>query len=320
MNRLISTVMSFGMTLGLTVGLPGSAPSPPGTPLAGPLASPLPNPGPYTTLLDLHPVANGYAAVPKAAGSTMPKIVRQGVSTIPDPRQIEVPTVVQPVPPEGADPMAGIGKAGTGFFIGTDGSLLTAAHVVNGCRRMQVISKFVPRSWVSLVAADPERDIALLRATEYRPNAVARVSASAPASNRLLVLGYPDAAGLIAASETWAVTENQKFPASVGPLANPKEMLWLSAPDITHGYSGGPIFDPKLGGVVGMVKGEVDGGYLRLVRDLPTTGMAIGPGVGQIGPFLKREAPYASMTLIAATGETGQDTLRRATVHVLCWH
>lgn len=312
MNRVVSTVVSLCTTLGLTAAVYRGA-------LAVEAAYPvLPDPAPFIVPLDLHPVSTGNV-VPIPGKPVMPKIVRQGVAPNPDPRQIEVPAVLPPSPQGGADPMANIGKAGTGFFIGGDGSLLTAAHVVAGCRRMQVISQYVPRSWVSLVAADPERDIALLRTTDYRPGAVVRIASSAPSSSRLLVLGYPETAGLTNAAETWAVTENHKFPASVGPLANPREMLWISAREVTHGFSGGPIFDPRLGAVVGMVKGEVDAGYLRLVRDIPTVGMAIGPGVGEIGPFLKRELPYASTMLVASTGETRQDTLRRATVHVLCW-
>jgi len=121
-------------------------------------------------------------------------------------------------------------------------------------------------------------------------------------------------------SETRGTVENQKFPASIGSLASPRELLWMSAPSVTHGFSGGPIFDPKLGAVVGIVKGEVDGGYLRLVPDMPTTGVAIGPGIDHVGAMVRRDVPAAAVSTVAATGEAGEDTLRRATVHVLCWH
>lgn len=310
MNRLVNTVVSVCTALGLTAPLQGSAPG-------GPLV--LPDPAPFIMPLDLRPVANGYATASAAIKPVMPTIVRQGTATTPDPRQIDVPAVLPPVPPAKADPMAAIVKAGTGFFVGADGSLLTAAHVAAGCGRMQVVSRSVPRSWASLVAADPERDLALLRTIDYRPTAVARIAGSGPSSAKLLIIGYPETAALTAATETWAVPENQKFPAGAGALADPREMLWISAPAVTHGFSGGPIFDPKLGAVVGMVKGAVDAGYLRLVRDIPTVGMAIGPGVGQIGPFLKRDTPSPAMALAASTGETWLDTARRATVHVLCW-
>jgi S1-C subfamily serine protease len=277
-------------------------------------------PQPLVTLLDLHPADMGLAQGGKPVVIAMPRIIRRGSAAGPDQSQITVPSVVTPNQPEIEDQANAIGRAGTGFFISGDGTLLTAAHVVKECSRMQVISKYVPRTWVSLVASDQANDIAILKSVDFRPSWVVRLATSAPASGRLFVLGFPASAGLTVAAETWGVVENQKFPTSIGPLANPRELLWLSAPDVTHGFSGGPIYDPKLGAVVGLVKGEVDGGYLRLVRDMPTTGMAIGPGTNHIAELLRRELPYSAISLASAPGEGGQDSVRRATVHVLCWH
>jgi hypothetical protein len=191
---------------------------------------------------------------------------------------------------------------------------------VTGCSRTQIISKYIPRSWATVVASDQTHDIAVLRAMEIRPPSIVHVAAVPPVSDKLFVLGYPASAGLTVAAETWAITQNQKFPANIGGLANPGELLWISAPDVTHGYSGGPIFDPRLDAVVGIVKGEVEGGYLRLVRDIPTSGIAIGPGVNPLAAVLRREAPYVAVTDAASQMDAGVETLRRATVHVLCWH
>jgi hypothetical protein len=149
---------------------------------------------------------------------------------------------------------------------------------------------------------------------------VVRLAPSAPASGKLFIIGYPASATLTEPAETWAVMENEKFPNNIGSLTNPRDLLWMSAPDVTHGYSGGPIFDPRSGAVVGLVKGEVDGGYLRLVRDMPTTGIAIGPGIASIAALVRREVPYAAVSLASAPGDAGVEGLRRATVHVLCWH
>jgi S1-C subfamily serine protease len=279
-------------------------------------ASPLPDPP--VALLDMHPVDPMYP--PNGQPVTMPKVVRQGEPAAPDSRLVQVPVVVTPSLPEDDGLGNAIGKAGTGFFIGDDGTLLTAAHVTSGCGRMQIISKYVPRSWVSLVAADKTGDIAILKAPNLHPPAVLHLASNPPAAGKFMVLGYPATAGLTVAAESWGVMENDKFPANIGSLANPREMIWMSAPGVTHGYSGGPIFDPRLGAVVGIVKGEVEGGYLRLIRDMPTTGIAIGPGVTRIDALVRREVPYSAVNLISSPGEAGQDTLRRATVHVLCWH
>jgi S1-C subfamily serine protease len=248
---------------------------------------------------------------------SMPTIVHQGEAAT-DQRQIRMPTVI--TPEKSPDEDAGAtGKAGTGFFIGDDGTLLTAAHVATGCARMQIISQYVARTWVSLMAADQVHDIALLKAANLRPPAVMRLASAPPASGKLFILGYPSTAGLTVPAETWGVVENARFPANIGSLADPRELLWMLAPEVTHGFSGGPVFDPRTGAVVGMVKGEVDGGYLRLVPDMPTTGIAIGPGIEQIGALVRHEVPYAAVSLVSSLGDAGVDTLRHATVHVLCW-
>lgn len=280
----------------------------------------LASPDPFITPLQMQPADTApYAADPSQVAIAMPR-VHQGENGTSGPQQMSMPAIVTPTRPQVDDQGDLIGNAGTGFFVATDGTLLTAAHVVTGCSRTQIISNYIPRSWASVMASDQTHDIAVLRAMDLRPPSIVHVAAAPPVSDKLFVLGYPASAGLTVAAETWAVTQNQKFPANIGGLANPGELLWISAPDVTHGYSGGPIFDPRLGAVVGIVKGEVEGGYLRLVRDIPTTGIAIGPGVNPLSAVLRRDAPYVNASESAPPGDAGEETLRRATVHVLCWH
>lgn len=309
MNRIIGAVL----TVALTVTLSNATTTGETATALG-----LPSPEPFVTLLDMHPADGLYNQPVKT--SLVPAVNRPGAAPSPDPREIAMPAVITPSQIESGDPGAAIGKAGTGFFVGDDGTMLTAAHVVSGCARMQVISKYLPRTWASLVVADQDHDIAVLRAVGVHPPAIAHIAAVSPASGRLFVLGYPASADLVTPAETWATVENAKFPASIGPLGDPKELLWMSAPDVEHGYSGGPIYDPKLGAVVGLVKGEVEGGYLRLVRGMPTTGIAIGPGVEHIAALLRHQVPYTTVNFASSAGDTGEDALRRATVHVLCWH
>ena len=304
----------IGALLGLMATLAMSAPASSGD------ASALPSPEPFITPLQMHPADMApYAADSNQVAIAIPRVTRQGEGAS-DARQIAMPVVVTPSRPQIDEQGNLIGKAGTGFFIANDGTLLTAAHVVTGCSRTQIISSYIPRTWATVVASDQTHDIAILKAMDLQPPSIVRVAAVPPVSDKLVVLGYPASAGLLVAAETWAVTQNDKFPANIGGLANPRELLWISAPEVTHGYSGGPIFDPKLGAVVGIVKGEVEGGYLRLVRDIPTTGIAIGPGIDQLAAVLRREAPYLAVNLVSSPVVTGEETMRRATVHVLCWH
>ena len=43
-------------------------------------------------------------------------------------------------------------------------------------------------------------------------------------------------------------------------------------------------------------------------------------GSSHIGAVVRREVPYVAVSLASSPGEAGEETLRRATVHVLCWH
>ena len=208
--------------------------------------------------------------------------------------------------------------AGTGFFIANDGSLLTAAHVVTDCRRTEILSRLVKPMAADIVARDPKQDIALLRARHLRPPGL--LPLGRPASSRMVVFGYPDAAGPIIPQETAATLENDKFPKPFTTLTDPRDVVWIAAEAVTHGYSGGPILNPDSGAVVGIVKGVVDTGLLGFVRDLPKSGVAVGPGAGRLAAFLSDAAPDLDVAMPSDTGDTVLDDARRAIVHVICWY
>ncbi len=226
-------------------------------------------------------------------------------------RAPRLPTIVTPTHP------GPTGKAGTGFFIASDGTLLTAAHVVTGCARTQVVSRYVKPTAVQLLATDQRQDIALLRAFHLRPPAI--LALGGPASRRMFVLGYPASAGPIIPAETWATLENDKFPRPVAGLSDPRETIWIEADAVTHGYSGGPILDPDTGAVVGIVRGMVDMRRMPFLRGMPMSGVSVGPGAGQLGAFLRRELPSLDAAAPSDTGDAALDDARRATVHVICW-
>ena len=214
-----------------------------------------------------------------------------------------LPVVIGP-----SQPPKSAGKAGTGFFIAGDGSLLTAAHVVTDCRRIDIVSRLVKPTAADILASDAKQDIALLRVPHLRPPAI-------------LPLGPP--AGRTIPAETWATLENDKFPASAGAVADPREIVWIEAAAVTHGYSGGPILDPGSGVVVGIVKGMIDTSRLRFVPGMPASGVAAGPGAGRLAAFVREAAPYLDTDLPSDLpsdiGDAALDDARRATVHVICW-
>jgi S1-C subfamily serine protease len=224
-----------------------------------------------------------------------------------------LPNVIEPSPPR-----QGAGMAGTGFFIANDGSLLTAAHVVADCRRTEILSRLVKPTAADILASDAKQDIALLRAHHLRPPGL--LPLGRPVSSRMVVFGYPDSAGPIVPQETTATLENDKFPKPLTPLTDPRDMVWIAAEAVTHGYSGGPILNPDSGAVVGIVKGMVDTARLNFVRDLPKSGMAVGPGAGRLAAFLNGAAPGLDVAAPSETGDTVLNDARRATVHVICWY
>ena len=252
------------------------------------------------------------------------------VVTAPEPRPIQLPRIESPLPSqpqtlptviypeEPAEPhKPGSGVAGTGFFVASDGSLITAAHVVNGCRTTRIASQFVHPTKVRLIATDTKRDVALLRADNVTPPATLPLGRPASAGGRLFVLGYPADGGPLIPTETWGTLENIHLQPAPADFVDPQRLIWAAAPAVAHGFSGGPMLDPRNGTVVGIVRGMVDSGKLHGERPaIPAHGMVIGPGSAPLMALLGQEG--ADDDAIAVSGDEALDAARRATVHVLC--
>lgn len=258
---------------------------------------------------------------PARAAPVRPAEPEPSIAVVLTPEPAPLPTIVHPEAPDtgGARPAPGTGQAGTGFFVG-DSLLMTAAHVVTDCQRMEIVSQFIPVTPATLLARDAAEDIALLSTPRVIAPAVLGIGRPATGGGRVFVLGYPASAGPRVAAETWGTLENDKLPHEPVMLTDPRETVWMEALDVTHGYSGGPIFDPRTGLVVGIVRGLVDGTRLRAVRGMPVSGIAIGPGSARLTRFLQDEAPGMDALPASRWGEDPLAVVRRATVHVLCWH
>jgi len=226
-----------------------------------------------------------------------------------------MPKVIYPdLPPATHKP--GSGVTGTGFFIAGDGTLVTAAHVVTGCMKTRIASKFVKPMAVDTLAIDKSADIALLRA-HVSPPATLPIGRPAAPGGRLFVLGYPANGGPLVPTETWAEIENANMQPAPPALTDPRRMIWAEAPVVAHGFSGGPMVDPRNGAVVGIVRGLVDSTRLHAERPkVPATGMVIGPGSMLLETALRQEG--ADSDAVATSGDDALDAARRATVHVLC--
>ena len=232
-----------------------------------------------------------------------------------------LPNIIRPNSPPPREQEAhkpGMIYTGTGFFVGTDGSLITADHVVQSCKQIRIVSRLVPPTVVELLATDLNHDIALLRAASVTPPALLSIAHAPHASGRVFVLGFPATAKPRIPDETWATLENAALPFA-DVRTDPRNTIWLASTVITHGYSGGPMLDPSTGSVIGIVQGDVDAKRLHAREAAIPEKLVIGPGTGPLSRIVDQEIDGAYLAATyPMTDEDALDAARRATVHVLC--
>src|SRR5271166_2971982 len=145
----------------------------------------------------------------------------------------------------------GDAKIGTGFIISPDGYVLTNNHVISGATVILVNIPGLGHGNAELVAADPYKDLALLKLTynnlPYLPIAESR---NVQVLDSVIVLGYPLATELgldISASQGQvnSIREEGRIP-----------LLQIDA-NVNVGNSGGLVLNDK-GEVVGIVVSKLD--------------------------------------------------------------
>jgi S1-C subfamily serine protease len=137
---------------------------------------------------------------------------------------------------------------GTGFFVSSDGELLTNNHVVSGCRNL-TIENGLP---VQVITRDPSSDLALLKAN-LKPGQIA-VFRSGPVpkvGDAVVTFGFP-LPGILSSEGNVATGI---ISAATG-LQNDVRFVQISAP-VQPGNSGGPVFDTS-GHVIGIVVAKLD--------------------------------------------------------------
>ncbi len=263
------------------------------------------------------PRATMVAAPPPVTSTPMPRIVppeRLGGS--PPPVVTAMPNVIRPT-----EPSKQAGLSGTGFFITSDGLLMTAAHLVDGCRTTEIASRHVGTVDVRILAVDRRNDLALLRARNVRPPMLLAFAAPPASGASLAVYGYPSGGDALSPTEARGTLRDGAGRVAAARVApgqrpDPRDIVWIEAGAVRQGFSGGPIVGPG-GAVVGMLQGIV------VDRDRPAgnsaTGIAVGPGTRPIGAFLHREIPQFDMIgATRLTSATTQGDAGKAVVHVHC--
>ena len=285
-------------------------------PAMGELLDP-PHPAPALPLVQTphrHPEpASPQVAIAPPAQSPLPDI------TVTLPAPAPLPAVQEPDEPgeDETTPPPNTLVSGTGFFV-SEHLVMTAAHVVPGCRQAAIVSPALKLSPVSVAARDTHNDIALLRTSAIAAPAILAIGHPAQGATRVFMLGYPESAGMTDPEATSGVLENDKL--RQVPTYDPRQHILMEASAVRHGYSGGAIFDPSSGNVVGIVRATLLPSRSHQVAGLPDAGLAVGPGSALLDAFLQDEAPGTDAFPADQWGDDPLVVLRRATVHVLCWH
>lgn len=145
------------------------------------------------------------------------------------------------------------GGSGTGFFISADGYALTAAHVVQNCRKVES-----PR-WgaVKVLASDPRADVAILKLATGSGQSLALRSRGPRLGEAVTAGGYP-LAGILGSG----LKITTGVVSGLSGLEGDRGFFQISAP-IQPGNSGGPVIDAG-GALVGLAAAKLN--ELALVK------------------------------------------------------
>jgi 2-alkenal reductase len=165
---------------------------------------------------------------------------------------------------------SGMGMGGgTGFFISSEGYLVTNNHVVEGARNITIIYSRGGRAPATLIGTAPEFDVAVLKVEGTVP-AVAEWGNSTELPLGANVIAIGSALGEYQNSVTQGILSG--FNRQVGPMNN----LLQTDAAINHGNSGGPVVN-LAGQVIGINTMVVRGNF----SDAEGLGFAIPSNVAQ---------------------------------------
>ena len=179
-----------------------------------------------------------------------------------------------PSPSRGAAKSGGSGRApaddsggdssGTGFYVSGEGHVLTNAHVVEGCREMQVTVPASPPVAAAVVATDETADLALLKVGgAVRAVAPFHGGPSPRIGEPVVVFGFPLAGALATSGNLVTGT----LSALAGLRNNPRHYQ-ITAP-VQPGNSGGSLLGED-GGVIGVVVSKLNASRVAAVTgDIP---------------------------------------------------
>jgi S1-C subfamily serine protease len=163
--------------------------------------------------------------------------------------------------PEGRKPEDN-SSLGTGFFVSSEGHIVTNSHVVKDCNSVQVTFGLAPKMAGRIMAHDAANDLALIKIGMH-PTAFASLRSGVRLGEGVAAFGFP-LAGLLATSGNFTLGNVT----AVAGLGDDTRILQISAP-VQPGNSGGPLLDYS-GNVVGVVEGKLNAiEVFTVINDLP---------------------------------------------------
>jgi S1-C subfamily serine protease len=200
--------------------------------------------------------------------------------------------------------------AGSGFFVSTDGFVVTSQHVIEGASKVRVILSDGRRLDADVVASSRATDLAILKVSSASPGMLSLASSrSAKVGQWVFTYGYP---------VTDVLGSEPKFSdgsiSSLSGLRDEHSFMQISVP-VQPGNSGGPLVNEK-GQVVGVIAAQA-----AVSRFYEATGTL----PQNVNWAVKAEYVALLAELSQAQGETGSrqeaiDRVRRAICRIETEH
>lgn len=218
--------------------------------------------------------------------------------------------------PREGDVALEVESSGSGFLVTEAGDVLTAHHVVEDCAELRAVRQGGAGEPASLVVADAENDLALLRLAKGSSDVAGfRDGRAIRPGEAVMVVGYP-LAGILA-SEPGVATG---IVSALAGLDSDTRFLQITAP-VQSGNSGGPLVDMG-GSVVGVVTSKLDTLNVAMATgDVPqNVNFAVKQALAET--FLEANGIAVARAPAAGGVDPGDlaDRARRFTVLVECWN
>jgi hypothetical protein len=215
--------------------------------------------------------------------------------------------------PGSLGPRAGIALTGSAFFVNGNGTLVTNAHVVEGCGRVRIAGG--DGAPLTIDRIDETSDIALIEGPRSPHFLLLRDGKPIRPGDSVVAIGFP-LKGLLA-SEANVTTGTVS---ALAGLRDSPGMMQISAP-VQAGNSGGPLIDDA-GNVVGVVVSKLDAMKVAAqIGDLPQN-INFAVKVSRLRELLDSAdlsyATAASSKHLGA-GDVAERTMP-AVVALECWH